>query len=419
MEASSGNPQGVAYRAVDGGLIVVCGGSEFLVPLEGWSMEEVGSIVVSIQQADWIVFHDVMSWSLESQVGLGRPVSRENQALQGGSVSYGSTQEVCSSLQPAGNVNPEIEEPSELAPTVGSDDSEVLPDLEPLHPVVSPVNQEALRAACWFIAIVHLALGSLSLVGACRGAIVALASLSDERSFGLDAALIEAVQAPSLGIGDLGVWLFLFAWLTSCWHQLGAMLEGLDVSWEFVLVSIPGYSRPVSISCLEGRWVLWLLMVLLLGFCGPTEAYVGGDGQRDQGQVQVWQAGLMAVQELQVCSEPEVPEDDRVEWFQETFKAVCVVATWEFLKRMMCRRRRQKETVGSQTSSTRMVPLPLEAGVPHRAQILFCLWRAGYEVEVQDYPENIQEEYFSFQGNFLRRQAVGEEFSDTSSGNSG
>ena len=54
---------GISYRAVDGALVVVHMDDESWVPLPGWSLEEVGSIVVSIQRGNWSFFHEVMSWS--------------------------------------------------------------------------------------------------------------------------------------------------------------------------------------------------------------------------------------------------------------------------------------------------------------------------------------------------------------------
>ena len=58
------NPQGVAsvaYRAVDGGLVVIYGDTKLHMPLPGWSLEQVGSIIVSIQMGGWTYLHDTMA----------------------------------------------------------------------------------------------------------------------------------------------------------------------------------------------------------------------------------------------------------------------------------------------------------------------------------------------------------------------
>ena len=72
----------VAYQAVEAGLMVSYGDTELHIPLPGWSLEEVGSIVVSIQRGDWTYFHEVNHYH-EGQVSEG------NQHLPRREVAYG------------------------------------------------------------------------------------------------------------------------------------------------------------------------------------------------------------------------------------------------------------------------------------------------------------------------------------------
>ena len=90
---------------------------------------------------------------------------------------------------------------------------------------------------------------------------------------------------------------------------------------------------------------------------------------------------------------------------------VAVIAIWEALK-CVCRRRRCYKAALCQTEGTNFAPLPLEGGVPNRARILSCLWQAGYAIDIQCYPPDIQEEYFSLIGGIMRRQSVDEGDSD-------
>ena len=55
-------------------------------------------------------------------------------------------------------------------------------------------------------------------------------------------------------------------------------------------------------------------------------------------------------------------------------------------------------------SERQVVPWPLPQGVPHRAKILFCYWRAGYAFNVDEYPERVQSEFFDMLGSHLMRR---------------
>ena len=82
-----------------------------------------------------------------------------------------------------------------------------------------------------------------------------------------------------------------------------------------------------------------------------------------------------------------------------------IIVTWETFKWGVFRRRPQVKTALIQTSGQSIVTLPLAEGVPNRARIMFSLWQAGYDVEVSEYPEEVQEEYFGLLGGHLERMS--------------
>ena len=409
-EVALTTPQGVAYRAVDGGLIVVSRGTEFLIPLEGWSMEEVGSIVLGIQSGDWTVFHQAMSMGpSSSRERPGQCVSDENRGLLQGSISYGSDRrELRKSTEPVEiSANGTIEECSQSA-----SESDELPDLEPLSTCVSTGGSETLEAAIWMVVIVHLALGSLFALGVCQRAVVAWMSQDEGSCQSFVELSPTAVQAQPSGLEHIGVQVGLFVWLASCWHRLGGILMGMDASWESVVVWIPGCACPLYVPSVRAPWVVWLMLVVLFGLSGFAEARSSGSLDEGSGQVQVSKAGKVESDEGGVCLEKGASENESVGWLLEVTKLLFAIICWETLKRVMCRKRRRVETVGSQTEGAFCVPLPLEPGVPNRAQILFCLWRAGYSIDVQGYPEDVQEDYFGLLGAYLNRQSQDEDSSD-------
>ena len=81
------------------------------------------------------------------------------------------------------------------------------------------------------------------------------------------------------------------------------------------------------------------------------------------------------------------------------------IGSWELMRlvfRHFKGNGRAQRAVGSQTEGE-YVPLPLGLGVPHRDRILFCLWRAGYPVDVQEYEEEIQAGFHWLVGDYLVR----------------
>ena len=98
--------------------------------------------------------------------------------------------------------------------------------------------------------------------------------------------------------------------------------------------------------------------------------------------------------------------------------AVCITL-WELIRRCLCRGSERKAAtceVASQTGDLSIVPLPLPAGVPSHAKILFCLWKAGFKLDTESYPEGVQNHFDWLIGDYLRRLEDGEVSESSSSG---
>ena len=79
--------------------------------------------------------------------------------------------------------------------------------------------------------------------------------------------------------------------------------------------------------------------------------------------------------------------DGSVLW--EVVKMIVLIWIWETGRCCIRGRspiRNHGREVATQTSGLNVVPLPLKKGVPNRGDILFALWKAGYQVDV-DAPE--------------------------------
>ena len=84
----------------------------------------------------------------------------------------------------------------------------------------------------------------------------------------------------------------------------------------------------------------------------------------------------------------------------------------EILKQVRRKMRRQKKSASSQTSCTDYVQLPLPDGVPNRPDILLCLWKSGYTILVEPYPEEVQDQFHAYVGGYLVNQDRDEGLSD-------
>ena len=198
---------------------------------------------------------------------------------------------------------------------------------------------------------------------------------------------------------------FLGLWLFFAWHRLMVLFGGVDAIQGVVVVGLPSWDVPAVVCYGRFRWKVWLCLVVLFGLCGFAEGQRCLEDTVCDRPEGVSELGLV-LYTAPVCLEREAPrnETNLVVW--KCVEVAVVIVAWETLKRMCCRRRIRLETVESQTQGTQWVPFPLEPGVPNRAGILYSLWRAGYQVDADQYPEDVQYEYFQYIGSFLRRQAV-------------
>ena len=182
---------------------------------------------------------------------------------------------------------------------------------------------------------------------------------------------------------------------------------------------------------------LGLLVGLLVGLLGRVQValmfwlrvlvclwLLVGTVRGDEGVVS--EVEVVREQALQICpraEDVEVSVDTAgVDCDGSTLWVICqtcgVVLLWELVRACLCRCcrcGRSIETVGVQTVPFGVVPLPLSDDIPRRAQILFCLWRAGYRPDTECYPEGVQIELDGLIGAWLCQLEDGE-VSEASSG---
>ena len=196
------------------------------------------------------------------------------------------------------------------------------------------------------------------------------------------------------------------AWVFLALHRLGIVLGGIRRCPPEICLEIPGVNEPARISYpLTWRMYLWLMLVILLGLAHPAEArHQGEAGQDDQLVGEAHFSREVAIYREEKCLAGVSPVEECVGWIWMSMCGVAIIALWETLKKCWCRR--QSRTAEVQTAGMNIVPMPLAQGVPHRAQILFNLWKSGYEISVEEYPVDVQERYFGYLGDYLRGQAV-------------
>ncbi|CAE7203000.1 true, partial [Symbiodinium sp. CCMP2456] len=101
----------------------------------------------------------------------------------------------------------------------------------------------------------------------------------------------------------------------------------------------------------------------------------------------------------------------------EVSKVLIVIVTWEILRRSWTLWTGRKATPlerESQTDDSSFVPLPLPQGIPYRARILFSLWRAGYKIDSEFYPQEVQDELHWLIGDHLVALEEGDPLDDSS-----
>ena len=401
---------GVSYRAVDGALLVIYRGQELRVELPNWSFEEVHSIVVSIQRGDWSPFHEVVSWGssqLEWTVG---PRSSQNRGIPPGEIAIGQ-------------VNPESEvEPLDASGHSGrdlySEEREASEDRWPSVGVgtlrlLEGNPPDSVGTSWWVQALDQV--GWLGWMFSSSCFVVGVGCLCWLIwSFLKGVVILEAIgrgsPAPRV---DAGVAL-LTVWVLSVLHRGGVVLRRLK--GDPLSVSFERGSRPRGATVElrgDGRLWIWLCLVILFGLAEPNEARGGSRLDDEQGQVAVSITSVLVSPVDGVCAEGSTLEGSfKGGYAWEAVKICSAVALWEILKTVRRRMLKPKKSALSQTSGDNFVPLPLPGGVPNRPEILFCLWKSGFEISVESYPVEVQDQFHAQVGGYLMCQDRDEELSD-------
>ena len=221
----------------------------------------------------------------------------------------------------------------------------------------------------------------------------------------------EALGLLSFGLTGGGAWL-VTAWVFLSLHRVGALIAGSLRDPPGLVVEVPGIEGFVYFPVPQRveLWI-WIVLLVILGMGHPASAasildsetslVVFQVGRREEGQ----QEGF--------CQAMGNPVEEGSTLWGSVFAIALIIALWDTLKKGRCLwRSRTTRTIGIQTTGMDYVPLPLEAGMPHRARILYCMWRSGYLFSMEQYPSSVQEEYYGYVGGYLRRQSEGEQSSD-------
>ena len=208
-----------------------------------------------------------------------------------------------------------------------------------------------------------------------------------------------------VGVGQVG-WL-LTLWTFLALHRLGVVLIESFQDPLGIILEFPGIDGFALLSWPLGlfEWG-WLLLVIVLGLLHPAAAeHFEEEGSRD-----------LVPREERFLEDGEPPGgqcatcrllvEEHNGFIEEGLKALAVVALWETLKQVWCWFcRRNSSVAATQTFGLEYVPMPLMDGMPNRAGILYSLWRSGHSPSVEEYPPDVQEEYYGYVGAYLRRQA--------------
>ncbi|CAE7380847.1 RE2 [Symbiodinium natans] len=196
---------------------------------------------------------------------------------------------------------------------------------------------------------------------------------------------------------------------------LHAPLNGQPESEEIVTAQSPSISvlnlldledDPTPDDRSDRRWVVLLYVLwLVLGGILPSSAEVVtyGDepvsfGRWDEPTGSSTGVGDVCLEDEQGSSSEEAGSWDWWLW------VACVIGIWEIVRALSLRVCRSRKTVQDQAVSAETVPWPLHPGIPHRANILYCYWRAGYVFDVQEYPEAVQSRFYGLLGSHLERR---------------
>ena len=428
-ESSAPTVGGVSYRALDGALVVVYHNEELMVELPNWSFEEVHSIVQSIQSGDWSSFYEVMSWG-SSGVGLSLgTATSSNQGIPPGEIAIGPVDlpAVGQGPEDVGNkVSSQPEGQGDAGPSFLSSESErlseSLPPLEEVVPNDHPWWYHALEQLGWngwmivsvcflvgfcvlFCLLVRAVCVILEVGGVC--------SERHDRS-GFEADAREACTVVSPLSVDPGVRVLGTAWVLSGLHRIGILLRGFDINPYRVSFEATSFQGPAEILLRdESRRWLWLFLVILFGLIGSNEAYEVQRVAEDKGMGSGEPTLSLVPYVEHACAAGEIMVEKK-EWASawEAVKICSILVLWEILRRAHRAFFKKTKSALSQTQEAGIVPMPLCEGIPNRAGILFSFSKAGYEVPIEPYPEEVRSQFHSYVGEYLQRQALDEDSSD-------
>ena len=392
----STDPGGVRYRAEDEALIVVHADDELRIPLVGWSLEEVVSIVRSIQEGDWSFFHEVMAFQGNSEIGVQtRPVARDSSmmAVPPNGIFIGPLED--DSIRDGLLEGDAMNYPEGALSAMGSEgDSDLplleeLPDLPDVDDLPLPWEQEwapTVLAAfvdwigvpCWVVGVCCLVWGIVDLVSRCGrwGAILLydLESGSENSVRGTGAGGLLSVPERGALLGLHLGWVVTGVWVVSGIQRVGVVLLGLVRNPDCVVLELPVSGNVAVIPCFrDPRWVIWIVLVILFGLVHPAESQIVDQDRSSSFDVPEGKSVVVARPAgREFCPAPNALADVKGSgWIMLIVFAAATISVWETFKCVSCRTRFRRKTAESQTEGMNIVPLPLASGVPFRAQILF------------------------------------------------
>ena len=159
--------------------------------------------------------------------------------------------------------------------------------------------------------------------------------------------------------------------------------------------------RYVAVLGLIVLWVCWCCLRTGLAIkLEPGDPEIEQCPQVDSTALQVRPDAL----DVDSAAEETFGCDGSVLW--ELTKILGVILTWETAKwgwKHWFAARKFFAAAGSQTEALNDIPMPLCDLIRCRGKILYCLWRAGFQFDVDSYPLRIQTEFYDLVGSYWVR----------------